>query len=319
MLSLHFLVPPTICNLSPRLSIASPNQQFRCPTCSVDRRVPSPSVQLPKRPRLEPTSEDLLDKRSVASAGNTAEEQILPAGLRRELLPKHVAVIMDGNRRWARLRGLPGASGHEAGLKSLRLLVELCCKWGISILTVFAFSSDNWTRPKLEVDFLMRLFERGLKKNLESFLREGVRVSVIGDSSKFPKSLQRLITDTEEATKNNSQCQLILAISYSGKYDIVQACQSIAGKVRAGLIEPKEINESLIERELETSCTKFPTADLLIRTSGELRVSNFFLWQLAYAELFFTKSFWPDFGEAEFLEALNSFQRRQRRYGGPEF
>uniref|UniRef100_A0A5B6YRZ2 Alkyl transferase n=1 Tax=Davidia involucrata TaxID=16924 RepID=A0A5B6YRZ2_DAVIN len=147
------------------------------------------------------------------------------------------------------------------------------------------------------------------------FNREDIQISIIGDSSKLPESLQELITNAEEATKHNSRLQLIVAVSYSGHYDILQACQSIALKVKDGLIEPEEINELLIEQELETNCTEIPYPDLLIRTSGELRVSNFLLWQLAYTELFFAQSHWPDFGEAEFLEALRSFQQRQRRYG----
>ncbi|KAJ4704449.1 Alkyl transferase [Melia azedarach] len=244
------------------------------------------------------------------------ENDSLPLGLRRESLPRHVALIMDGNRRWARLRGLPVGSGYEAGVKSLRTIVELCCKWGIRVLTIFAFSTDNWFRPEVEVEFLMSLFERGLKEEMESFLRENIRISVIGDISKLPKSLEESVINLEEATKNNSRFQLIVAVSYSGQYDLVQACQRIAMKVKDGLIELDDVNESLIEKELETNCTEFPYPDLLIRTSGELRISNFMLWQLAYSELFFAQSLWPDFGEAEFIEALRSFQRRRRRYGG---
>lgn len=217
------------------------------------------------------------------------------------------------------MRGLPSGSGYEAGIRSLRVLVELCCKWGISVLTVFAFSSDNWFRPKVEVDFLMNLFERGMKTELGNFMREDIRMSIIGNPSKLPRSLQEMITDVEETTKHNSRLHLVVAVSYSGKYDIVQACQSIAQKVQDGLIKPEDINELLLDRELETNCADFPCPDLLIRTSGELRVSNFFLWQLAYTELFFSKSHWPDFGESEFLEALFSFQQRQRRYGGCNF
>ncbi|KAL7265540.1 hypothetical protein ACSBR1_003340 [Camellia fascicularis] len=243
------------------------------------------------------------------------EEETLPAGLRRDLMPDHVAVIMDGNRRWARMRGLPSGSGYEAGVRALRVLVKLCCRWGIRVLTVFAFSSDNWFRPKVEVDFLMNLLERGMNDEVDNFLRENIRISSIGDSSKLPDPIQGLITDAEERTKHNSGLQLIVAVSYSGKYDIVQACQSISLKVKDSLIEPEDINEFLIEQELQTKCTEIPDPDLLIRTSGELRVSNFFLWQLAYTELYFTQSHWPDFGEIEFVEALQSFQQRHRRYG----
>ncbi|XP_050370931.1 dehydrodolichyl diphosphate synthase 2 [Argentina anserina] len=243
------------------------------------------------------------------------EEEALPAGLRREAMPRHVAVIMDGNVRWARRRGLPSGSGHQAGARALRELVDLSRKWGIRVLTVFAFSYDNWVRPKMEVEFLMTLFEGVIKSEINNLAREGIRISVIGDSSKLPTSLQKLINDAEEKTKDNFRLQLIVAVSYSGKYDVVQACKSISQKVKDGLIQIEDIDESVIEQELETNCTEFPYPDLLIRTSGELRVSNFLLWQLAYTELFFIPALWPDFGKAEFAEALISFQQRQRRYG----
>ncbi|KAK8337481.1 hypothetical protein V6Z12_A09G188300 [Gossypium hirsutum] len=206
------------------------------------------------------------------------DSQTLPLGLRRDAMPSHVAVIMDGNRRWARLRDLPVRSGYEAGVESLRKIVEICCKWGIKVLSVFAFSSDNWFRPKVEVEFLMSLFERGMQEDTGIFFRENIRISVIGDLTKLPKALQELMVNLEEATKNNTLFQLIVA-------------------------------------ELETNCTEFPHPDLLIRTSGEFRISNFMLWQLAYTELYFAQSLWPDFGEAEFLKALLAFQQRQRRYG----
>ncbi|KAK8596226.1 hypothetical protein V6N13_000872 [Hibiscus sabdariffa] len=248
---------------------------------------------------------------------SVAEKEVeLPEGLSRELMPKHVAVIMDGNGRWARQKGLPASAGHEAGVKSLREMVELCGEWGIQVLTVFAFSTENWIRPKMEVDFLLSLFERALKSEMESFLRFGIRISVIGDSSKLPTSLQKLINQAEEATKTNTRLHLIVAVSYSGKYDVVQACRSIAERAKDGRIQLGDIKESLIEQELETSCTEYPYPDLLIRTSGELRVSNFLLWQLAYTELFFAQQLWPDFRKEEFVEALSSYQQRLRRYGG---
>ncbi|TYJ19210.1 hypothetical protein E1A91_A09G176800v1 [Gossypium mustelinum] len=243
------------------------------------------------------------------------DSQTLPLGLRRDAMPSHVAVIMDGNRRWARLRDLPVRSGYEAGVESLRKIVEICCKWGIKVLSVFAFSSDNWFRPKVEVEFLMSLFERGMQEDTGIFFRENIRISVIGDLTKLPKALQELMVNLEEATKNNTLFQLIVAVSYSGHYDVVQACQRLALKAKCGLIEPSDINVSLMEQELETNCTEFPHPDLLIRTSGEFRISNFMLWQLAYTELYFAQSLWPDFGEAEFLKALLAFQQRQRRYG----
>ncbi|XP_024975553.1 dehydrodolichyl diphosphate synthase 2-like [Cynara cardunculus var. scolymus] len=244
------------------------------------------------------------------------EERIaIPAGLQRELIPKHVAVVMDGNRRWARLRGLMPEAGYLAGAGALKAVVNLCSKWGIQTLTVFAFSSDNWLRPKVEVDFLMKLLETALKDEVAYMLRENIRLSVIGDSSKLPKSLQEFIAYGENATKDNSHMNFVLAINYSGKYDIVQACQSIALEVRDGIVEPEEINEFMIENKLGMNSKRFPHPDLLIRTSGELRLSNFFLWQLAYTELYFTEALWPDFGEEELLHALRAFQNRPRRYG----
>lgn len=336
---------------------------------------------------VEEDEEQRANGRPDRTEAQAEECCLVAAGLRRESIPKHVAVIMDGNRRWAQLRGLPASSGYEAGVRSLRLMVELCCKLGIGVLTVFAFSTDNWLRPKVsvillvfllllffpiyyyikiinlrirernpcfripimqvEIEFLMSLFERGVREELESFLRyqfanaivlnsrfsfchfsfnkistyyrEKIRISIIGNTSRLPNSLQKLIANVEETTKNSSGLQLIVAVSYSGQYDIVQACQRIAMKVKDGVIAPDDVNESLIEQELETNCIQFPYPDLLIRTSGELRISNFLLWQLAYTELFFAKSLWPDFGEIEFLEALHDFQRRQRRYGGSSF
>ncbi|KAF9665600.1 hypothetical protein SADUNF_Sadunf16G0139900 [Salix dunnii] len=241
----------------------------------------------------------------------------LPEGLRREMMPRHVAVIMDGNARWARQRGvLEASAGHEVGGRSLRELVELCCEWGIRVLTVFAFSYDNWTRPKVEVVFLMSLFERMLRSELDNFMRKGIRVSTIGDSSRLPESLKKMLSDVEEKTRDNSILHLIVAVSYSGKYDVTQACKSIAQKVKDGVVQMEDIDESLLEQELETNCSRYPCPDLLIRTSGELRISNFLLWQLAYTELFFAEALWPDFGKAEFIEALTSYQQRRRRYGG---
>ncbi|MCL7049823.1 hypothetical protein MKW94_016209 [Papaver nudicaule] len=254
----------------------------------------------------------------VSSDAKFLLEDKLPAGLNRETIPKHVAVIMDGNRRWAKNKGLEPMLGHKAGVQSLVKLIPLCCNWGIKVLTVYAFSTENWIRPKVEVDFLMKLFEKILKEELESFMRQEVRISVIGDTTKLPGSLRKCIATVTETTKRNLSCHLIIAVNYSGRTDIVHACQSISNKVKDGLIKSEDIDERLINHELETKCTEFPYPDLLIRTSGELRLSNFLMWQLAYTELYFDESFWPDFGEKEFVQALHSFQRRQRRFGGQD-
>ncbi|KAG7538344.1 Decaprenyl diphosphate synthase-like superfamily [Arabidopsis suecica] len=254
--------------------------------------------------------------KSEVSFTAAEEEETLPEELQPELMPKHVAIIMDGNGRWAKNRGLQPWDGHRAGVEALKEIVELSGKWGIQVLTVFAFSTDNWIRPRIEIDFLFSLFERSLKSEFQNLAKNNVRISIIGDSSKLPKSLLRVINEVEEVTKNNTRLQLIVAVGYSGKYDVLQACRGIAQRVKDGEIEVEEIDERLIEEELETNCTEFPYPDLLIRTSGELRVSNFLLWQLAYTELFFAQELWPDFGRSGFIEALTSFQQRQRRFGG---
>ncbi|XP_058761481.1 dehydrodolichyl diphosphate synthase 2-like [Vicia villosa] len=220
-----------------------------------------------------------------------SELEPLPGELKAELMPKHMAVIMDGNGRWAKMKGLPVSSGHVAGVKSLKRMVKLCYSWGIKVLSIFAFSTDNWIRPKVEVEFLFTLFERSILSQFEECKREGIKISVIGDTSKLPKSLQQMIADIEDYTKENSKFQVILAVNYGGKYDIVQACKSVAKKVKDGLIYLEDIDENILEKELETNCTEFPYPDLLIRTSGELRVSNFLLWQLAYTEFFLITNF----------------------------
>ncbi|KAM1276761.1 hypothetical protein ACFX13_029934 [Malus domestica] len=277
--------------------------------------LPSNPLSLPRSAAAAAAFKE--ETRQFAPGGDfPPDEESLPAGLRRDLMPRHVAVIMDGNVRWEKRRGLPAGSGHQAGVRSVRELIELSSKWGIGVLTVFAFSYDNWNRSKMEVGFLMTLFKKMITTEIDNLARDGVRISIIGDSSKLPKSLQKVISDAEERTKDNSRLHLIVAVSYSGKYDVVQACKSICHKVKDGLVQVDDINESLVEQELETNCTEFPYPDLLIRTGGDIRVSNFLLWQLAYTELFFVSALWPDFGKAEFAEALTSFQRRQRRYGG---
>ncbi|MQM02075.1 hypothetical protein Taro_034834 [Colocasia esculenta] len=266
------------------------------------------------------TTEEEHDRRATVLEERPAPPPELaatfPPGLSPELIPRHVAVIMDGNSRWARNRGLPTSAGHEAGYRALKEIVRLSGSWGVKVLTVFAFSSENWLRPKTEVDFLMRLFEGVIRENLEDFKRQGIRLCIIGDSSKLPKSLQDLAKGAAEVTKENAVMEVLVAVSYSGRSDIVQACQKIAQRVRDGSLEPADITEAVIEEELETNCTiNSPYPDLLIRTSGELRLSNFLLWQSAYSELYFSNSLWPDFGEAEYVEALASYQQRKRRFG----
>ncbi|MCL7046224.1 hypothetical protein MKW94_004032 [Papaver nudicaule] len=240
----------------------------------------------------------------------------LPAGLIRERIPKHVAVIMDGNRRWAEEKGLTTLEGHSAGLERILELLPLCYNYGIKVLTVFAFSTENWRRSQVEVGSIMKLGEKLFTENLEKFTRDGVRLSVIGDSMKLPSSLQRWITKATETTKNNSRIHLIMAINYGGRHDIIQACQKISHKVKDGVIKPEDIDETILAQELGTNCTEFPYPDLLIRTGGERRISNFLMWQLAYTEIHFELAYWPDFGENELVKALLSYQARNRRFGG---
>ncbi|XP_057549233.1 cis-prenyltransferase 4, chloroplastic-like [Amaranthus tricolor] len=247
---------------------------------------------------------------------NVSYSSELPTGLRRELMPKHVALILDGNKRWAERRGLGSEMGHDAGLQALLRVMGFCSKWGIQVATFFLFSSENWSRPKEEIHFVMWRFQKMLVDELKNIMRQGIRISTIGNTSLLPKSLQEVLEHTKESTKDNTKTHVIFAISYSGKNDIVQACKSITKKVQIGLIDCEDVDESLIEQELQTKIMTAPCPDLLIRTSGELRISNFLLWQLAYSEFYFTTTLWPDFGEFEFIEALQSFQKRQRRFGG---
>ncbi|KAG6534018.1 isoprenyl transferase-like [Zingiber officinale] len=309
--------------------LASPFNHHQTILSSSPRRglIPNDSsASFSYRPRPSPSLTSSLSPVAALPAGSSATTLVdeaeqeaapsLPSPLKRELLPGHVAIIMDGNSRWARARGMPTSAGHEAGYQVLKKILELSYKWGIRTLTVFAFSAENWNRPKVEVDFLLMLFERVLKEGIEDFMRVGIRICLIGDSTELPESLQKLSKEVTEATKNNTKLDFIVAISYSGRRDITQACKSIAEKVKHGLIEPADITESLVAQELETNrIVELPYPDLLIRTSGELRLSNFLLWQSAYSELFFTDTRWPDFAEADYIEALTCYQSRQRRFG----
>ncbi|GFQ00809.1 dehydrodolichyl diphosphate synthase 2 [Phtheirospermum japonicum] len=233
-----------------------------------------------------------------------------------ELMPTHVAVIMDGNRRWARNRGLPVELGHRAGGQAMKQLASNCRKYGVQVLTVFAFSTENWIRPKEEVEFLMNLFEEVIQSDIEDLMRNDVRVSFIGKKRRIPESLQKLAYSAQERSKANQGVHLIIAMDYSGRYDIAQATKKIAKKVKDGILQVDEIDDTLFEQHLETNGVNFPNPDLLIRTSGELRVSNFMLWQLAYTELLFVDKLFPDFDETDLIEALTAFQKRHRRYGG---
>ena len=239
--------------------------------------------------------------------------QYLPADLNRDLLPKHVAVIMDGNGRWAKRQGLPRIMGHKRGVDTLKDLLRCCQDWGIQALTVYAFSTENWQRPQEEVDFLMNLFVRVLREEFREMLSEQVKIEFVGNLLALPTALQAEISRSMEKTRNNPGVHFTVATNYGGRQEILQACRAIAQKVEIGLLKPDEISEEVFAKHLYTEGTADP--DLLIRTSGEMRLSNFLLWQMAYGEIYFTDTFWPDFDRAEFHRALCAYQQRERRFG----
>ena len=237
---------------------------------------------------------------------------VLPTDLNPQCLPNHVAVIMDGNGRWANQRGLPRVAGHRQGAKMLKDLLRCCKDWGVDALTAYAFSTENWRRPTAEVDFLMVLFEKMLRKELKEMHREGVRIRFIGDLSELSPSLQREIERAMVETANNTAIDFNVAINYGSRSEIVQACQQVAQKVERGELTAEAISEGTISQHLYTAGSD---PDLLIRTSGEQRLSNFLLWQLAYTEMYFTHALWPDFDRGEFHRALQTYQQRDRRFG----
>jgi undecaprenyl diphosphate synthase len=228
-------------------------------------------------------------------------------------IPAHVAIVMDGNGRWAKRRRRPRTFGHQAGLKALRGIVEYCGRLGVAELTVFAFSSENWKRPKKEVSRLMELFMRALDKETRELHENGVRVRFIGDLEAFSPELREKVRQAEQLTGNNDRLNLNVAASYGGRWDIVHAARELARDVASGRIQPEQIDEDLFASRLELSGSRDP--DLFIRTGGEMRVSNFLLWQAAYAELFFSPVLWPDFGPEAMDEAIAAYQSRERRFG----
>ena len=325
-----------------------------------------------RRARLLPPRARAADTTTgVSGAADRAAEALLQSGLRPESLPRHVAVVMDGNSRWARARGLTPADGHKAGGRNLERIVGLSRAWGIRALTAFVCSRENLSRPKVrpaaaafvnslalpfqylhiyiyiyththkyfadepdtyarfscfldrmcmqaEVDYMMGLSEWLIGDNIDKLSRQGIRLQVIGDATQMPASLRSAAEQADEATRHNSQLHVMLAICYSGRWDMVQACRELVREAQAGRLSPDDVDESLVAGKLATSAAghgEFSCPDLVVRTSGELRLSNFLLWQSAYSEFFFTDKMWPDFGEAEYLEALRSFQARDRRFG----
>ncbi len=228
-------------------------------------------------------------------------------------LPKHVAIIMDGNGRWALDKNLPRLEGHRQGIESVRDIVKAASQLGVKYLTLYAFSLENWKRPVSEVTGLMKLLEIYLKQEIDELNRNNVRLFSIGKLSSLPKLVQKLLKNSIEKTKNNNGLTLTLALSYSGRWDILRAVQIISLDVRRGKISPEDINENLFSSYLQTK--DLPDADLLIRTSGEMRLSNFMLWEMAYGEIYITDKFWPEFKRIDFYEAIRNYINRERRFG----
>jgi len=228
-------------------------------------------------------------------------------------VPQHIAIIMDGNGRWAKNRHQPRFMGHRAGVKSVENIVKHCAEIGVNVLSLFAFSSENWKRPTKEVSLLMELFALSLKQQAKRLHKNNIRLKIIGDISKFSTSLQKQITQAQQLTKNNTGLTINIAANYGGHWDIAQSVRQLAEKVKSGELEPDVITEQMISSGLTTA--DLPEPDLFIRTGGEQRVSNFMLWQLAYTEFFFTDTLWPDFNNEELDSAITSFFQRERRFG----
>jgi undecaprenyl diphosphate synthase len=234
-------------------------------------------------------------------------------GLDKNRLPQHVAIIMDGNGRWAKLRGKNRVEGHRRGKTSVRAIVEMSRRIGIRYLSLYAFSTENWFRPRDEIHALMGLLEHYLAAEQFKMMRYGIRLLAVGDRERLPARVRRVLEQVMHLTRDNQRMTVILALSYSGRDDIVRMAKNLAREAQTGRLNPESINDELISAHLDTAGV--PDPDLLIRTSGELRLSNFFLWQIAYSELYVTPTLWPDFREREFLAALIEYQRRRRRFG----
>ena len=228
-------------------------------------------------------------------------------------LPKHVAMIMDGNGRWAKARGKIRLSGHQEGAKSVKNVIEACAQIGIQYLTVYAFSTENWSRPKAEVSGLMNLLVRSIDKEIEEINKQGVKIQIIGELDKLPKAVAKKLNFAIETTKNNTRLTFVIALSYSGRWDIINAVSNIIKDVENKKLTQNDFSQKVFENYLSTD--GIPDPELLIRTSGESRISNFLLYQLAYSELYFTDVLWPDFSKEEFFKALLDFQNRERRFG----
>ncbi len=233
--------------------------------------------------------------------------------INKEKLPQHVAIIMDGNGRWAKKHGKPRIFGHRNGVKAVRETTEAAAEIGIQYLTLYAFSTENWKRPRLEINALMQLLVETLHKEIKTLNKNNIKLKAIGDISRLPGKTYKALLEGIENTKNNSHMTLTLALNYSGKWEILEAVKKLGKDIQSGRLNPEEINESKFTDALATSGT--PDPELLIRTSGESRISNFLLWQIAYAELLFTPVFWPEFRKEHFFQSIIDFQNRERRFG----
>ena len=229
------------------------------------------------------------------------------------LVPKHVGIIMDGNHRWAQNRHLPGAAGHRAGAKGVRKISEACVEQGIESLTLFAFSTENWYRPEGEVSMLMDLMRYVMRTDLEDLHAQGVKLRIIGDRSRFAADIHAMMDECEQLTRNNTRLNLNVAVNYGGRWDIVEASKALARKVQSGELTPDDISEQTLQQQM--SLGDLPEPDLLIRTGGDYRVSNFLLWDIAYTELYFTDAFWPEFDSNHLRQAVQTFSARLRRFG----
>jgi len=240
-------------------------------------------------------------------------EEIFQRIQKKNNVPRHIAIIMDGNGRWAKMRGLPRVEGHREGINSVREIVRICPQVGVKILTLYTFSSENWKRPQKEVSALMQLLLKTIRKEVNDLHEKNVKIVTIGRLEDLPESPRRGIEEAIEKTRNNTGLILNLALSYSSRIELISAIQKIAHKCASGLLDYRHIDEKTISDHLDTKDLRDP--DLLIRTSGESRISNFLLWQLAYTEIFITTTLWPDFREEEFLNAIENYQNRERRFG----
>ncbi|MEJ2042165.1 MAG: polyprenyl diphosphate synthase [Reinekea sp.] len=228
-------------------------------------------------------------------------------------IPRHVAIIMDGNNRWARNRFLGGIAGHKAAVDTVRMVVEECARAGVEVLTLYAFSSENWRRPKDEVNALMDLFLMALNREVKKLAKNNLRLKIIGDINGFSASIQKAILKAEENTSHCTGMTLAIAANYGGHWDITQACRALAHQVKSGELAPDDITEEILGRHVRLG--DLPPPDLCIRTAGEQRISNFLLWQMAYTEFYFTPEFWPDFNKESLFNAFSAFSSRVRRYG----